>query len=308
MIRLVPSRDDFTLDVAALENMVDEDTSRGEVPFCVVAQAGSINVGAIDPLDEIARLCQARGLWFHVDGANGAMGAMLPEKRTLYRGMERADSITLDPHKWLYIPYECGCLLVREGERLRRTFSMTAPYLRGTLPTQYAGLDYLEYGPPMSRGFHALKVWMTLKHYGADGYRALLRQNVRCAEYLHELVQESPDFQVIHQPTLFIYSFRYAPQRYGEEIALNPERREELEGHLDRINQRMADELQLSGLAFVMTSAVRGRTVLRLSICSHRTTLDDIRQVFDALAELGRRLDGSHTTTIAEGRGRASLD
>lgn len=290
-IRLVPSNDDLTLNVEALLNMVDEDTSRGDLPFCVVGQAGSINVGAIDPLDEIANVCQARGLWFHVDGASGAVGAMLPEKRPLYRGMERADSITLDPHKWLYVPYECGCVLVRDPERLRRTFSIAAPYLRGTLPTEYTGLDYLEYGPQMSRGFHALKVWMTLKHYGADGYRKLLRQNLRCVEYLHELVQASPDFEVIHAPTLFIYSFRYAPRRYRDHIERDDSSQGEIDGRLDWINQRMADELQASGLAFVMTSAVRGRTVLRFSICSHRTTLDDIRQVFEALEQLGHRLD-----------------
>lgn len=290
-IRLVPSRADFTMDVAALDAMIAKDSSRGDTPFCVVGQAGSINVGAIDPLDDIARVCRDRGVWFHVDGASGAVGAMLPEKRPLYRGMEQADSITLDPHKWLYIPYECGCVLVREPERLRRAFSMTAPYLRGTLPTQYTGLDYLEYGPQMSRGFHALKVWMTLKHYGADGYRALLRQNVRCAEHLHHLVERSDDFEVIHEPTLFIYSFRYAPLRYREQIRTAPDRQASIEQHFDRINQRMADELQASGLAFVMTSAVRGRTVLRFSICSHRTTLEDIEQVFSALEKLGHRLD-----------------
>lgn len=291
-VRLVPSREDFTLDVAALARMVDEDSSRGDIPFCVIGQAGSINVGAIDPLDEIATVCTERGLWFHVDGANGAVGAMLPEKRPLYRGLEQADSITLDPHKWLYIPYECGCVLVRDPERLRRAFSMTAPYLRGTLPTEYTGLDYLEYGPQMSRGFHALKVWMTLKHYGANGYRALLRQNLRCAEHLHRLVKASADFEVIHEPTLFIYSFRYAPQRYRDQMQGEPDARASVEAHLDWLNQRIADDLQASGLAFVMTSAIRGRTVLRFSICSHRTTLEDIERVFEALAQLGKNVDG----------------
>lgn len=290
-VRLVPSRTDFTMDVSALIGMLDADSSRGDIPFCVVGQAGSINVGAIDPLDEIGTVCRERGLWFHVDGASGAVGAMLPEKRPLYRGMEQADSITLDPHKWLYIPYECGCVLVREPERLRRAFSMTAPYLRGAAPTRYTGLDYLEYGPQMSRGFLALKVWMTLKHYGASGYRTLLRQNLRCAEHLHRLVQASDDFQVIHNPTLFIYSFRYAPRRYRTSIDRHPDLRSRIDEHLDRINQQMADELQTSGLAFVMTSTINGRRVLRFSICSHRTTLDDIDRVFGALNDLGEHLD-----------------
>jgi glutamate/tyrosine decarboxylase-like PLP-dependent enzyme len=290
-VRLVPSRPDFTMDVGALEHMLDADTATGLVPFCVIGQVGSINVGAIDPLPEIARVCAERGLWFHADGACGAVGAILPEKRPLYRGLELADSVTLDPHKWLYVPYECGCVLVRDPEKLRRSFSMTAPYLRGSLPTEYTGLDYLEYGPQMSRGFRALKLWMSLKHYGADGYRRLMRQNVRCAEHLDRLVRESADFEWLHEPILFIYSFRYAPARYREMGRRSAEDQERADAYLDRLNQLIADEIQRDGLAFVMTSQIRGRTVLRLSICSHRTTLADIELVFAKLRELGERLD-----------------
>lgn len=196
---------------------------------------GSINVGAIDPLEGIARICRERGLWFHADGACGAVGAMLPEKRSLYRGLDQADSVTLDPHKWLYIPYECGCLLVRDREKLRRAFSMTAPYLRGTLPTEYTGLDYLEYSPQMSRGFRALKVWMTIKHYGAEGYRRLLRQNLQCVEHLDRLVRESADFEALHRPTLFIYSFRYAPEKYRAAARESNVKAEEVNAFLDRL-------------------------------------------------------------------------
>ncbi|MFQ6013374.1 MAG: pyridoxal phosphate-dependent decarboxylase family protein [Thermoplasmata archaeon] len=290
-VRLVPGREDFTLDVRALETMIDEDAERGDHPFCVVAQAGSINVGAIDPLADIAGACRERGLWFHVDGACGAVGAMLPEKRSLFRGLEEADSVTLDPHKWLYIPYECGCVLVRDAERLRRAFSLTAPYLRGALPTEYTGLDYLELGPQMSRGFRALKVWMSLKHFGVQGYRRLLSQNVRCAEHLDALVRGAPDFEALHAPTLFIYSFRYVPEDLPAAAVQSGREADPVDLYLDRLNQRIADEIQLSGLAFVMTTKIHGRRVLRLSICSHRTTLGDIEQVFAKLRELGERLD-----------------
>lgn len=289
-VRRVPSHEDFTMDVQALERMIDEDVERGDKPFCVVAQVGSINVGAVDPLEEIARVCASKGLWFHADGACGAVGAILPEKRSLFLGMEKADSITLDPHKWLYIPYECGCILVRDAEKMRRAFSLTAPYLRGTLPTEHTGLDYLEYGPQMSRGFRALKVWMSLKHYGVEGYRRLLSQNVLAAAHLDRLVRESPDFEALHEPVLFIYSFRYAPRDLQRSSA-SKEGRDRIDKYLDRLNQRIADELQLTGLAFLMTTSVRGRTVLRMSICSHRTTLEDIDVVFKKLGELGRALD-----------------
>lgn len=289
-VRRVASHDDFTMDVQDLERALDEDIANGDVPFCVVAQVGSINVGAIDPLEEIARVCRERGIWLHADGACGAVGAMLPEKKALYKGLELADSVTLDPHKWLYIPYECGCVLVRDPEKMRRAFSMSAPYLRGTLPTEYTGKDFFEYGPQMSRGFRALKVWMSMKHYGAEGYRTLLRQNVRCAEHLDKLVRQSIDFEALHEPTLFIYSFRYAPEELRRKVEESPEKAEEIDSYLDQLNQQIADEIQLSGVAFIMTSKVRDRVVLRLSICSHRTTLEDIELVFAKLREIGNNL------------------
>lgn len=289
-VRPVASKSDFTMDVQDLERVLDEDMAKGDVPFCVVAQVGSINVGAVDPLEDIAKICRERELWFHADGACGALGAMLPDKKPLFRGLEKADSVTLDPHKWLYIPYECGCVLVRNPEKLRRAFSMTAPYLRGTLPDEYTGLDYHEYGPQMSRGFRALKVWMSLKHYGAEGYRRLLGQNVRCVEYLDKLVRESSDFEALHAPMLFIYSFRYAPEELRGNMDESNEAVEEMNAYLDRLNQQIANEIQLSGVAFIMTSKVRDRVVLRLSICSHRTTLNDIDTVFAKISELGESL------------------
>lgn len=284
-IRRVPSNDDLTMSVAALERMIDEDIETGCIPFCVVAQVGSINVGVIDPLEEIARICSERGIWFHADGACGAVGAMLPEKKHLYAGLELADSVTLDPHKWLYIPYECGCLLVKTAEKLRRTFSIAAPYLQGTLPTDYKGLDYFEYGPQMSRGFNALKVWMSIKHYGKEGYQILLRQNIRCAQHLHKLVCTSQDFISMHDPQLFIYSFRFFPQTLRKSSE-----GQQVNAYVDQLNQQMADEITNTGFAFIMTSKVKGLIVLRLSICSHRTTIQDIEQVLERLQGIGSKL------------------
>src|SRR5690606_35165284 len=289
-LRRVPSRDDYTMDVQALRRMLEEDRARGDVPFCVVAQVGSVNVGAIDPLDEIADVCAEYGLWLHADGACGAVGAMLPELRPRYAGLARADSVSLDPHKWLYVPYESGCVPVREPERLRRAFSMHAPYLRGDLSDINLGHDFYEHGPQMSRGFRALKLWMTLKHYGAEGYRRLLRQNVRCAEHLDALVRADPDFEALHRPVMNLYCFRFRPVRLRDDAEAHA-------AYLDRLNQRLADGIMRSGLAFVMTSQLRGRTVLRLSVCSHRTTLDDIEQVFEAMRRFGHELDREERET-----------
>lgn len=286
-VRLVKSREDFSMDTLDLERRIDEDIANGDTPLCVVAQVGSINVGVIDPLEEIARICRERNLWFHADGACGAVGAILPDKREQYKGLELADSVTLDPHKWLYIPYECGCVLVRDPEKLRRTFSLAAPYLKGTIPSEYTGLYYLDYGPQMSRGFIALKLWMSLKHYGVEGYRKLLSQNVKCVEHLHQLVATSKDFKVLHKPNLQMYSFQYAPPEVTNKWNDDPGK---LNEYLDHLNQEITEKIQLSGTAFMMTTKIKGRVVLRLSVCSHRTTRKDIEVVFAKIREIGESL------------------
>lgn len=291
-IRRVPDNGDFRMDVDKLKDMILEDIWNGHHPFCVVAQAGSINVGVIDPLDEIADICEEHDLWFHVDGACGAIGSILPELEEDFRGLYRADSITLDPHKWMCIQYECGCLLVKDQEKLRRTFSMSAPYLRGTMPTEYTGMNYLEYSPQMSRGFKALKLWMTLKHFGVKGYQQLLRQNIRCASYMHELVTQAGDFRAFHEPKIYMYCFQYMPEDIQNELLSGSSK--EIEEYLGELNQRIADEIQIEGSAFIMTSRLRGKTVLRLSICSHRTQLSDMELVFQKLRSLGKEIDKNY--------------
>jgi len=164
---------------------------------------------------------------------------------------------------------------------------MTAPYLHGSLPTENTGMYFLDYGPQMSRGFNSLKLWMTLKHYGVEGYRTLLSQNIKCVEHLHELVMASDDFKVLHKPNINLYSFQYFPARLRNEDN-SPE--EALNKKLDILNQQIADQIQLSGVAFIMTTKIRGRIVLRLSVCSHRTTLNDIDLVFDKLREIGETI------------------
>ncbi|MFC6952786.1 pyridoxal phosphate-dependent decarboxylase family protein [Halorubellus litoreus] len=297
-VRLVPSNDDFTMNVDALEARLDADEADGDEPFCVVGQAGSINVSAIDPLEDIAAVCEARDVWFHVDGACGAVGAMLPELADRYAGLDRADSVTLDPHKWLNVPYECGAVLVDDQDALAETFAMHAAYLRGSVAETPAEFDYYEFGPQMSRGFRALKVWATFKHLGVDGYRAHLRGGIARAEHLHERVRDHDDFETVQEPNLFIYSFRYAPAdvqaafEAGRGDETHPgEPMDRVHEYVDRLNQALVDEVVDSGLAFLTTTLVHDRRTLRMSICNHRTTDDDIDAVFDALADTGARLD-----------------
>ena len=282
-VRLVPSRPDFVMDTAALDRMLAEDRAKGDLPFCVVAQLGSVNVGAIEPLDAIAEVCARHGVWLHGDGACGLLAAGLPETRGLFRGIERADSLSFDAHKWLGVPHDCGAVLVRRPEGLRRAFSIRAAYLDALDSDQ--GLDLLEYGPQMSRAFRALKVWMVLRFFGASGLRALLSKNLGLARRLHELVRDHPDFEVLHEPTLYIYSFRYVPHALAD-------RQEEpaIARLVDRLNEEIAGSIQKSGLALLMTTRIRGRVALRMSICSQRTLAADVDTTFEAIAAAGRRL------------------
>jgi glutamate/tyrosine decarboxylase-like PLP-dependent enzyme len=284
-VRLVPSRPDFTMDVAALDRMLAADRAGGDLPFCVVAQLGSVNVGAIDPLDALADVCARHGVWLHGDGACGLLAAGLPEFRDRFRGLGRADSLSLDAHKWLGVPYDCGMVLVRERERLRRAFSITAPYLRSETEAADRGIDFLEYGPQMSRSFRALKVWMVLRHFGVSGLRRMLAKNIALAHHLHDLVRTHPDFEVLHEPLLYLYCFRYVPHelrgREGEA---------KIARAVDQINREIAEAVQRSGVAFVTTTRIGGKVALRMSICSQRTLQDDIDVTFDALAHEGRAI------------------
>lgn len=293
-VRAVPSHDDFTMDVDALEYLIEADRADGDIPFCVVAQAGSINVSAIDPIDAIADVCDAHDLWLHVDGACGGVGAMVPEWRDRFSGMHRADSLTMDPHKWLGIPYECGSVMVQNPEALIRAFTMDAGYLRGSVSGRPEDLDLYEHGPQMSRGFRALKLWMTMKQYGLEGYRQLLRGSVDCAHHLHERVVAHPDFVALQEPNLYIYSFRYVPTDLAEALETAADAAQtRLDQYLDELNQGMVDEVLHSGEAFPTTTLIHGKRTVRMSICSFRTTTEDIDRTIEALADTGARLDAA---------------
>ena len=290
-VRFVPSRADFTMDIKELDQMLAADRARGDLPFCVVAQLGSVNVGAVEPVGALADVCAKHGVWLHGDGACGLLAAGVSETRALFSGLERADSLSLDAHKWLGVPNDCGVVLVRHGERLRRAFSIEAPYLRGSLETEDVALDYLEYGPQMSRAFRALKVWMVLRFFGASGLRELFSKNLGLTRRLHNLSREHPDFEVLHEPTLYLYCFRYVPNALAEH-------REEpgVQIQLDRLNQEIVDAIQRSGLALIMTTRIRGRVAIRMSICSHRTLVEDVDATFESIARWGRLL--YHNTNV----------
>jgi len=270
-LRKVAVDADYRMDVGQLRAAIAADRAVGLRPVCVAASAGTVNTGAIDPLDAIADLCAAEGLWFHVDGAYGGVGVLAQQTAGQYAGMERADSLAIDPHKWLYMPVECGCAFVRDAQALRDTFSLVPPYLRddNILPW------FSEFGPQQTRGFRALKLWMVMQQIGAQGYRELVSRDIALARALQEKIRRREDFELISAGPLSVTCFRYAPQ--GD---VDP----------DALNRQLLDIAQREGHVFLTSTQLDGRLVLRACIVNFRTSEADLDFLLDVLAEAGQRV------------------
>lgn len=274
-LRLVATRPDYTIDMDELARMLAEDRARGMKPFCIVGTAGTVNTGAIDPLEELADLCARERLWFHVDGAFGALAMLSSTLRPDVAGLQRADSVIFDFHKWLYAPYEAACVLVRSGDAHRRSFSVIPSYLAaldGGIAT--APIRYSEYGVQLSRGFRALKVWMALKADGFGKYARLIEQNVEQARYLTRLVEAHPQLELMAPTRLNIVNFRY--RRSGLDAAA-----------LDALNQRILIQLQESGFAVPSSTVLQGGFTIRCAIVNHRSTRADFEALVKEVVRLG---------------------
>lgn len=274
-LRTVPVDDELRMRADALRDLVRADRAAGLRPFCVAASAGTVNTGAIDPLDRIADVCDAERLWMHVDGAYGAVAAALPELAEATAGLSRARSLALDAHKWLSVPIECGCALVRDGALLRDAFSLVPPYLRTEEGKGFGGLPWFsEYGPQQTRGFRALKLWMTLRTAGRDGIVEMIRGNIAMARLLAKRVDEAPDLERLAPVPLSIVCFRYAPEGARGDDA-----------RLDALNKRVMERIQSEGDAFVSSTTIRGRFALRACVLHYATAAADV----DALVATVRR-------------------
>ena len=282
-VRVVPSGDDFRMDVRALAERVEADKAAGMRPFCVVASAGTVATGAVDPLAEVARLARERSLWFHVDGAYGALARSDASKSALFEGLEEADSVSLDPHKWLYAPLDCGCLLMRDPARARAAFEGTEEgYIRVFEREADEAFAFWDYGVELSRPFRALKVWALLRYYGARRVAACIAEDNRLAAHMGELVREAEDFELMAPVTLGICCFRYVPAEWGREPGENSDAR------LDELNARVMHRVQRGGEAYVSNAVLRGRFALRASVTNFRTTRHDLRLTLDAIRRAAR--------------------
>ncbi len=275
-LRLIPVDEDYAIRLDALEEAIAADRAAGRKPIAIIGHAGTVKTGAFDDLTALANICQREGMWFHVDGAFGALAALAPEVEHLTEGMARADSVAFDMHKWLYMPIEVGCTLVRHPRPHLEAFTLTPDYLtHGTRGLTGGSLWYSDYGVQLSRGFRALKVWMALKAYGVSTFRRLIAQNVEQAQYLAALVDAHPALERLAPAPLNIVCFRYADGGLSDEA-------------LDAINAEIVLRLHEQGLAVPSYATIDGRYAIRTAITNHRSRRED----FDALVEDVVRLGG----------------
>ena len=285
-IRWVPTDAKLRLDVDALRRQYDRDTADGHAPFIVVGTAGSVSTGAVDPLPDIAAFCAERGLWFHVDGAYGGFAAAVPEAPVDLQGLARADSVAVDPHKWLYAPLEAGCALVRDPEKLRAAFAYHPPYYH----FEERATNYVDYGPQNSRGFRALKVWLALRHAGARGYRQMIAGDIRLSRALADAVAREPELELVTQD-LSITTFRYVPADLRSRVGDGP-----VEAYLDAVNREVLDRLQRGGELFVSNAVVRDRYVLRACIVNFHTRERDVAALPAIVLKVARGADAGLRT------------
>jgi glutamate/tyrosine decarboxylase-like PLP-dependent enzyme len=289
-LRKVPVNDRLEIDLGALRAGIATDRENGCLPFCVVGAAGTTNTGAIDDLNGLADICQEESLWLHVDGAFGAWAAIAPRSKHLVAGMERADSMAFDLHKWMYLPYPIGCVLVRHEEDHRWTFSLMPTYLsHGEGERGLTGVDVpwlVDYGFDLSRGFAALKAWMTIKEHGTLKYGRLIQQNIDQAHYLAGLVKAAPELELALPVSLNVACFRYTHPDLDDAA-------------LDRLNKRIEVEIQEQGIAAPSTVVIKGRKALHAAITNHRTRREDLDLLVHEVVRIGDDL--ARSETVASG-------
>lgn len=288
-VRLVAADDRFRMNVRSLRQTIANDLENGLKPFCVVGSAGTVNTGAVDPLDEIAEVANEFGLWFHIDGAYGALAALDETKRPLFRGLERADSVSLDPHKWLYVPIDSGCLLFRDEARARAAFSFdSADYIKVHEQNADEAFAFWNYGPELSRRFRALKIWMTLRYYGVRRIAAAISEDNALAAYLGKQVEAAPDFELLAAPELSICCFRYVPPSLKEGLRTSGRDAAAIDADLDRLNTNIMNIVQRGGRAYLSSATIRGGFALRACITNFRTTRADVDQTLEIIREAAR--------------------
>ncbi|MEJ7693791.1 aminotransferase class V-fold PLP-dependent enzyme [Daejeonella sp.] len=271
-VRIIPTDMEFKFSINKLKNAIARDKLEGLQPFCLVASSGTTNTGTIDPLDELAGICKAENIWLHVDGAFGAAAILSKNGKKMLKGIEKADSLTIDPHKWLFQPYEIGCLLVQNHKWLKGTFSEKATYLRD-IEGNESEINFYDHGIELTRNFRALKFYMSVKTFGLKAFRKAIDYNIELAERVEAELRQSNAWEVVSPATLAIINFRYHP--VGQKFT---------DRKLDQINQKISAKVLASKEALLVTTMLQGQVVLRMCLINPRTTMEHIKSTL-ALCE-----------------------
>ena len=280
-IRRIPTDRNNKMNTEVLSKTISEDVENGKKPFLVIGNAGDVSTGVVDNLSEIAAICKTHNLWFHIDGAYGIPAAAVPEYKDLFKGIQEADSIAIDPHKWLYAPLEAGCTLVKNPQHLIDTYSAHPVYYNFDNSVDEPTLNYYEYGFQNSRGFRALKVWMALQQAGKNGYIKMINEDIDLSKLLFEEAQKHEELEAITQ-NLSIATLRYVPKHANEE-KMN-------EANLNTLNEKLLNRLQQGGEVFLSNAVVEDKYCLRACIVNFRTSKKDIHEVIEIIVREGRKV------------------
>jgi glutamate/tyrosine decarboxylase-like PLP-dependent enzyme len=284
-IRLIPTDSDFKFSTMKLKSAIARDQIEGLQPLCVIATAGTTNTGTVDPLEEISKICKSHDLWFHIDGAYGGAAILAKNGKQLLKGISKADSLTVDPHKWFFQPYEMGCLLVRNHKYLKSTFVEKPEYLRD-IEGNESEINFYDHGVQLTRRFRALKFYMSIKTFGLKAFRNAITYNIEIAEKTERLLRKSAKWEVVSPATLAIINFRYNPigKNYSEK-------------ELDALNQQISGKVMESREAQLVTTVLNGQVVLRMCLINPRTTFQDVK---DTLALCESFAEGLTAKAIAK--------
>jgi len=297
-VRIIPSDDRFCFNAIALDEAIKTDQRNNLKPFCVVASAGTAASGAVDPLAEIGDVARRHGLWFHIDGAYGAPAAMVKECKPRFAGLELADSVSLDPHKWLYTPVDCGCLLLRDAAAARKPFVAEGEYVKVHETAELESFAFWDYGIELSRRFRALKIWLTLKFYGARRIAEAIAEDMEMAKYMAQQIEADPEFELLAPVQLSICCFRYVPASLSDQMksANNHEERENLHAELNRLNERIMHRMQRGGRAYLSNAMLCDTFALRACIINFRTTRADIDITLETVRQTARELEAEENS------------
>jgi glutamate/tyrosine decarboxylase-like PLP-dependent enzyme len=274
-LRIVPVNDDFTIDADALRTAIREDRHAGHLPACIIGTAGTVNTGAIDPLEELAEIARTEDLWLHIDAAFGAFARLSPDSAHLVDGIEHADSLAFDLHKWLYVQYDCGCVLIKSADTHRNTFSVIPSYLRKFDRGLASGpVNLSEYGVQLSRSFKALRAWTALKTEGTERYGQQIEQNIQQAKYLTQLIADRKELELLAPTAMNIVNFRYVDNRLSDD-------------RQDDLNAEILVLLHERGIAVPSSTELHSRFSIRVAICNHRSRRRDFEALVEAVVEIG---------------------